>query len=309
MTWIPGGTFLMGSNDHYPEEAPVHRVIVDGFWMDTSPVTNAEFKKFVDETGYVTFCEKAPEASQYPGARPEMLEAASVVFVKPSQKVDLRNPHLWWSFVFGANWKQPQGPGSTIQNRMDHPVVHIAFEDAQAYAKWAGKKLPTEAEWEYAARGGHESLEYAWGSELEPGGEHRANIWQGEFPWQNLTKDGYEGTSPVQSYLPNDYGLYDMIGNVWEWTVDWYAPRHPEEKQKACCIPKNPRGPAQEGSYDPRSHVKIPRKVMKGGSHLCAPNYCRRYRPSARMAQPIDTSTSHLGFRCVVRGERSEIKR
>lgn len=306
MVWIPGGTFLMGSDNHYPEEAPAHRVKVDGFWMDQSPVTNAEFAKFVDDTGYVTFCEKAPEAAQYPGALPEMLRAASVVFVKPKGRVDLRNPHRWWHFLAGANWRQPQGPGSHIEDRMDHPVVHVAWPDVQAYAKWIGKKLPTEAEWEFASRGGHDGLEYAWGDELIPGGEHRANTWQGEFPWENTGNDGFDGTSPVEHFPANDYGLYDMIGNVWEWTVDWYAPKHPDEKQKACCIPKNPRGAHEGDSYDPRqAHLKIPRKVMKGGSHLCAPNYCRRYRPAARMAQPIDTSTSHLGFRCVIRGDRT----
>ncbi|WP_413291617.1 formylglycine-generating enzyme family protein [Bdellovibrio sp. HCB337] len=306
MAWVPGGTFLMGSNHHYPEEAPAHRVTVDGFWMDTRPVTNADFAEFVRETGYVTFCEKTPDAAMYPGAKPEMLQPASVVFVKPTHRVDLRNPHRWWHFIPGANWRQPQGPGSSIKNRRDHPVVHVAWSDVQAYAKWAGKKIPTEAEWEFAARGGQDGLEYSWGDELVPAGKHQANIWQGEFPWQNTGDDGHEGTSAVDSFLPNEYGLYDMIGNVWEWTVDWYAPKHPEEKQKACCIPKNPRGPLEDQSFDPRmAHLKIPRKVMKGGSHLCAPNYCRRYRPAARMAQPVDTSTSHLGFRCIVRGERS----
>lgn len=305
MVWIPGGTFTMGSNHHYAEEAPAHRVKVDGFWMDQSPVTNKDFAKFVEDTGYVTFCELVPDASLYPGAKKEMLTAASVVFVKPSGPVDLRNPYQWWHYTPGADWRHPQGPGSSIENRMDHPVVHVTWKDVQAYAKWAGKKLPTEAEWEFAARGGHEGREFAWGDELVPAHGHQANIWQGEFPWQNLTDDGFEGTSPVGSFPANEYGLYDMIGNVWEWTVDWYAPQHAEEKHKACCIPKNPRGAAEAESYDPRQTLQIPRKVMKGGSHLCAPNYCRRYRPSARMAQPVDTSTSHLGFRCVIRGERT----
>ncbi|MBX2987164.1 MAG: formylglycine-generating enzyme family protein [Bdellovibrionaceae bacterium] len=305
MEWIPGGTFLMGSNHHYPEEAPAHRVRVDGFWMDKTPVTNADFARFVQATGYVTFCEKPIEASHYPGARPEMLQPASVVFVAPPGPVDLRDPHQWWHFIPGANWRQPQGPGSSIEQRLDHPVVHVSFADVQAYLKWTSKKLPTEAEWEYAARGGHEAREFSWGDELEPAGRQLANVWQGQFPWQNLEKDGFHGTSPVGAFPANDYGLLDMIGNVWEWTADWYAPRHPEEKQKACCIPKNPRGPQESESHDPRVPLKIPRKVMKGGSHLCAPNYCRRYRPAARMAQPVDTSTSHLGFRGVVRGERS----
>jgi sulfatase modifying factor 1 len=306
MVWIPGGTFLMGSDNHYPEEAPVHRVTVDGFWMDTKPVTNAEFAKFVNETNYKTICEQSIDPSLYPGALPEMIAAASVVFVQPQGRVDLKNPYQWWHFVPGANWKHPQGPDSSIIDRMDHPVVHVTYADVQAYAKWIGKKLPTEAEWEFAARSGREAQEYAWGSELTPDGRHFANIWQGEFPWQNHAEDGFVGTSPVGSYAANEYSLSDMIGNVWEWTADWYSARHPDEKIKACCIPKNPRGPAEDGSYDPRAgEVKIPRKVMKGGSHLCAPNYCRRYRPAARMAQPVDTSTSHLGFRCVVRGARS----
>lgn len=304
MVWIPGGMFTMGSDDHYAEEAPAHRVKVDGFWMDRTPVTNRDFAKFVEETGYITFCELDPDPALYPGAKPDMLKAASVVFVKPSGPVDLRNPHLWWQFIKGANWKAPQGPGSSIDNRLDHPVVHLAWADVQAFAKWAGKKLPTEAEWEFAARGGYEGREYAWGDELIPASGHKANTWQGDFPWQNLSEDGFEGTSPVGSFEANEYGLYDMIGNVWEWTVDWYAPKHPDEKHKACCIPKNPRGGLENESYDARQEIKIPRRVMKGGSHLCAPNYCRRYRPSARMAQPVDTSTSHVGFRCIVRGER-----
>lgn len=305
MVWIPGGLFTMGSDNHYAEEAPAHRVKVDGFWMDRCPVTNRDFLAFVEATGYQTLCEKEPDLALYPGASAAMKDPASVVFVKPAAPVDLRNPYLWWQFIRGANWRSPQGPGSSIEDRMDHPVVHVSWQDVQAYAKWIGKKLPTEAEWEFAARGGHEGREFAWGEELEPQGRHLANIWQGEFPWQNLGADGFEGTSPVTSFPPNDYGLFDMIGNVWEWTVDWYSPRHPDEKPKACCIPKNPRGGAESDSFDPRQALKIPRKVMKGGSHLCAPNYCKRYRPSARMAQPVDTSTSHLGFRCVVRGERS----
>ena len=301
MRWIPGGTFVMGSNNHYPEEAPAHRVTVDGFWMDMTPVTNAEFSQFVTETGYVTVCERKIDPSLYPGALPEMLDPASVVFIQPTVRVDLRNHHQWWHFIKGANWRTPQGPGSTITDKMDHPVVHVAWEDVQEFTKWSGKSLPTEAEWEFAARNNLEESEFAWGSELAPDGQHMANTWQGEFPWQNLETDGHVGTSPVGSYTANSYGLFDMIGNVWEWTNDWYSPRHTDEKQKACCIPKNPRGALKDESLDPRVALKIPRKVMKGGSHLCAPNYCRRYRPAARMAQPIDTSTSHLGFRCVVR--------
>lgn len=303
MVWIPGGTYLMGSNDHYAEEAPAHRVTVDGFWMDQFPVTNSEFSKFVEDTGYVTFCEKSVDKDKYPGALPEMLQAASVVFVQPKHTVDLRNPYQWWQFIPGANWKNPQGPESSIEHRMEHPVVHVTWEDVTAYAKWAGKDLPSEAEWEFAARGGLQEMEYAWGSEFIPEGKHFANTWQGEFPWQNVQEDGFTGTSPTGSFPPNGFQLFDMIGNVWEWTEDWYASRHPDEKVKACCIPKNPRGPEINQSFDPRQKdLQIGRKVMKGGSHLCAPNYCRRYRPAARMAQPIDTSTSHLGFRCIHRG-------
>ncbi len=301
MIWISGGTFIMGSDHHYPEEAPAHPVKVDGFWMDRTPVTNREFARFVDETGYVTFCEKEPDASLYPGALPEMLMAASAVFVKPPHRVDLRNHYQWWQYIEGANWKNPQGKGSHIRNKDFHPVVHISYQDAVAYAAWAGKELPTEAEWEFAARGGLNEAEFAWGDEMTPDGMYRANTWQGEFPWQNLSEDGFDGTSPVEAFPANGYGLVDMIGNVWEWTDSWYSSRHPEKEQKACCIPNNPRGAREEESKDANDVAHVSRKVMKGGSHLCAPNYCRRYRPAARMAQPIDTSTSHLGFRCIRR--------
>jgi formylglycine-generating enzyme required for sulfatase activity len=304
MEWIPGGTYSMGSNDHYPEEAPVHQVTVDGFWMDRTPVTNAEFEKFVKATGHVTFCERPIDKDLYPGALEEMLVPASVVFVPPKAPVNMKDHFSWWNFIPQANWKHPQGPGSTLDDLSDHPVVHVSWEDVEAYARWAGKELPTEAEWEFAARGGLEGMEYAWGSELTPNGKHFANLWQGEFPWQNHSEDGFSGTSPVHTFPANGYGLFDMIGNVWEWTTDWYSPRHPDEKLKSCCQMKNPRGPSIEGSFDPRqANLRIGRKVMKGGSHLCAPNYCRRYRPAARMAQPVDTSTGHLGFRCIVRNK------
>ena len=301
MVWIPAGSYRMGSDHHYPEEAPAHQVKVDGFWMDATPVTNAQFQEFVDATGHVTFCELAPDAADYPGADPAMLVPASVVFVPPEHAVDLRNHYEWWNFVPGANWRHPQGPDSSLDGRDDHPVVHLAYVDVEAYARWAGKDIPTEAEWEWAARGAGGDTEYAWGDELVPEGRHMANTFQGEFPWQNLAEDGYAGTSPVGSFPVNGYGLYDMIGNAWEWTCDWYSPKHAEPAAKACCIPSNPRGAAQDDSYDPGQPIRIPRKVMKGGSHLCAPSYCRRYRPAARMAQPLDTSTSHLGFRCIVR--------
>jgi len=302
MVWIPGGTYRMGSEHHYPEERPIQRVSVDGFWMDRTPVTNTAFEKFVRETGHVTFAEIAPNAEDYPGAKPEMLQPGGLVFIKPPHRVDLRNFQNWWNFVFGADWRHPRGANTTLDGLDTHPVVQIAYADAEAYTKWAGKALPTEAEWEFAARGGLEDTEYAWGNELTPGGHLMANFWQGEFPWQNLVEDGFEETSPVGSFPANGYGLVDTIGNVWEWTTDWYTPRSGSEPIKACCTPHNPRGGKEADSYDPRQpEIRIPRKVIKGGSHLCAPNYCRRYRPAARFPEPIDTSTCHLGFRCIVR--------
>jgi len=301
MRLVPGGTFRMGSDKHYPEEAPVHRVTVDGFWMDRTPVTNRRFREFVEATGYVTFAEIAPDPSDYPGALPHMLKAGSLAFDPPNHPVDLRNFANWWSFKFGANWRRPYGKGSSIRGLDDHPVVHISYRDAEAYAAWAGKQLPTEAEWEYAARSGLDQAEFAWGDEFMPGGRHMANTWQGVFPRENLS-DGYARTSPVDAFPPNDFGLFDMIGNVWEWTTDWYSARHAGEAPKACCIPENPRGGIEGDSYDPcQPQIRIPRKVVKGGSHLCAPNYCRRYRPAARHPQPVDTSMSHVGFRCIAR--------
>jgi formylglycine-generating enzyme len=300
MRWVPGGTYLMGSNKHYPEEAPAHRVAVDGFWMDECTVTNAQFRRFVEETGHVTMAERPPNADDYPGALPELLVPGSVVFVKPRRRVSLDNPYEWWSLVPGADWRHPRGPDTSIEGLDDHPVVHVAFEDAEAFARWAGKALPTEAEWELAARGGLSGAEFTWGVEFTPGGRWMANTWQGDFPYENRSEDGFEWTAPAGSFPPNAYGLHDMAGNVWEWTTDWYLERH--EVAKACCTVSNPRGGEREQSFDDRvPGVRIPRKVMKGGSYLCAPNYCRRYRPAARMAQPVDTSTCHLGFRCIVR--------
>ncbi len=302
MVWVPGGTFAMGSDRHYPEEAPVHRMTVDGFWMDRTPVTNAAFARFVQATGHVTFAEKPPDPADYPGALPEMLYAGSLVFVPPPGPVDLRDLTNWWQFVRGADWQHPLGEGSSIEGQMDHPVVHVAYADAEAYAAWTGKVLPSEAEWERAARGGLDGAEYAWGDEFAPDGRLMANTWQGRFPFENLREDGWERTSPVGSFPANGYGLVDMVGNAWEWTTDWYYPRHPDEKAKACCIPKNPRGGTESGSLDPAlPTIRIPRRVLKGGSHVCAPSYCRRYRPAARYPQPVDTSTSHVGFRCIVR--------
>ena len=300
MSRIPGGAFTMGSNDHYPEEAPAHRVRVDPFWIDRYAVTNREFARFVEATGYVTLAERPANPADYPGAKPELLAPSSVMFRKAKERIDLTDHYNWWIYVAGADWRHPRGPGSTIKGLWKHPVVHVAFEDAEAYASWAGKALPTEAEWEFAARGGLEGAEFTWGDEFTPGNRHMANTWQGEFPWQNLLQDGYEGTAPVGAFPPNGYGLYDMAGNVWEWTTDWYQDHG--RIAKSCCTLENPRGGDPDASRDPRlPDVRIPRKVMKGGSHLCAPNYCRRYRPAARMPQGIDTSTCHLGFRCIVR--------
>jgi formylglycine-generating enzyme len=300
MRWIPGGTFAMGSEDFYPEERPVHRVSVNGFWMDEHPVTAAEFRRFVRETKYVTVAERPLDAEHYPDADPDLLVPGSLVFRKTRGPVNLDDYRNWWEYVPGAHWRRPGGPGTTINGRDHHPVVQVASEDAEAYAAWTGKELPTEAEWELAARGGLDGAEYEWGDEFTPGGRHLANTWQGEFPLVNTEADGYHWTSPVGSFPPNGYGLHDMTGNVWEWTADWY-PSHGELHQ-GCCTVAEPRGGRREGSFDPQNPaLRIPRKVMKGGSHLCAPNYCRRYRPAARMPQPVDTSTSHLGFRCVVR--------
>ncbi len=306
MVRIPGGTFRMGSDRHYPEEAPVHRVTVDPFWIDRTPVTNRQFRDFVRATGHVTVAEITPDPKDYPAALPHMLFAGSLVFSPSDYPVDLRHFSQWWAFRPRVNWRRPYGPGSSIKELDDHPVVHVAYADALAYAHWAGKDLPTEAEWEFAARGGLDQAEFAWGDEFTPGGRQMANTWQGAFPFQNTREDGYERTSPVDAYPPNAYGLYDMIGNVWEWTSDIYAPKHPADAPKACCIPENPRGAREVESYAPcEPGIKIPRRVLKGGSHLCAPNYCRRYRPAARHPQPVDTSTSHVGFRCIIRERRA----
>lgn len=302
MVAVPGGTFRMGSDRHYPEEAPAHLVTVDGFWMDPYPVTNREFRTFVRATGHVTVAQKTPKAEDYPGALPHMLYAGSLVFNPPSRPVDMRNIGNWWSFEKGVDWRHPTGPRSNINSLDSHPVVHVAYADAMAYARWAGKDLPTEAEWELASRGGLDGAEFAWGDELVPGGRHMANTWQGVFPHENLIDDGFVRTSPVTAFPANGYGLYDMIGNVWEWTKDWYSTRHAGNAAKACCVPANPRGGPESGSYDPNTpDIMIPRKVLKGGSHLCAPSYCRRYRPAARYPQAVESSTCHIGFRCVWR--------
>ncbi len=302
MVWIPGGVFQMGSEDFYTEESPVHRVTVEGFWMDQHQVTNTQFASFIKETSYVTVAQRKLDPKDYPGAPAENLVPGSLVFHKTSGPVDLRYIEQWWTWTPGACWRRPAGWGTGVGSIKNHPVVHIAYEDAAAYATWAGKALPTEAEWEFAARGGLDGAPFVWGNEQFPNGEPAANTWQGEFPWQNLNLDGFEGTSPVGSFPPNGYGLYDMAGNVWELTEDWWTDSHPEEADKACCIPSNPRGGGVEGSYDQATpQFRIPRKVIKGGSHLCAPNYCMRYRPAARRPQMTDTGTGHVGFRCIVR--------
>jgi formylglycine-generating enzyme len=289
MVWIAGGTFRMGSEDFYPEERPVRSVPVEGFWMDPCPVTAGQFRRFIRETGYTTVAERAPDPRDYPGADPALLVPGSLVFCKTKGPVDLRDHRNWWEYRPGTFWARPGGPGTTIDGRDRHPVVHVAYEDAEAYAAWAGKELPSEAEWEFAARGGLEGAAFAWGDEHFPNGRPMANTWQGEFPWQNLKLDGYEGTSPVGKFPPNGYGLYDVTGNAWEWTTDFFGP-HGAEVTSPCCAPHNPS-----------SAESIPRRVIKGGSHLCAPNYCLRYRPSARQGEAVDTSTSHIGFRCIVR--------
>ena len=302
MTWIDGGSFRMGCEVFYKEEAPVHAVSVDGFWVDSKPVTVREFRHFVRDTDYVTVAERKPDPAEYPGIDPRLLVPGSLVFQPTAGPVPLNDFRAWWAFVPGACWRRPEGPGSDVRGRENHPVVHVANEDAAAYAEWVGKELPSEAEWEYAARGGLDGTTFTWGDEDHGRDDLRANTWQGHFPWENLGAAGYRGTSKVGAFPPNGYGLYDMAGNVWEWTGDFFTPRHPEEAPSPCCAPSNPRVTSDAESYDlqaPDSH--IPRKVIKGGSHLCAPEYCLRYRPAARQSETIDTSTSHLGFRCVTR--------
>ncbi|PYE54584.1 formylglycine-generating enzyme family protein [Deinococcus yavapaiensis] len=280
-TWIEGGSFLMGSDRHYPEEKPRRRVTVGSFWIDTAPVTNAKFSRFVRETLYVTAAERAPDPRDYPGIDPALLRPGSAVFVGTSGPVPLDASERWWTFVDEANWRAPEGPGSTLKGREDHPVVHITAEDAFAYAAWAGGRLPSEAQWEYAARGGLEGATYTWGDEAYPGGRVMANTWQGRFPWENLALGGFDRTSPVGSFPANGFGLVDMAGNVWEWTRD-EAPSSPVSS--SCCAP-----PAR----------RTRRLVVKGGSHLCAPEYCFRFRPAARQFMEADSASSHVGLRLV----------
>jgi formylglycine-generating enzyme len=300
MVWVPGGTFQMGDDRFYPEEAPIHEVTVGGFWMDAHTVTNAQFRRFVAATGYVTVAERPLDPAAYPDADPALLRPGSLVFHRTTGPVDLGDYTNWWAYIPGAHWRRPYGPRSSIAGKAQHPVVHIAHEDAETYARWAGKALPTETEWECAARGGLDGAVYAWGDEFAPGGRMMANTWQGRFPWENLLTDGFETTAPVGSFPPNGYGLYDMAGNVWQWTADLFAPRHMDGAHASCCAPATPHD-------DPTNpHTDIPRKVIKGGSHLCAPNYCLRYRPAARQGEAVDSSTCHLGFRCIVRPRETD---
>ncbi|MFE3023091.1 formylglycine-generating enzyme family protein [Nocardia tengchongensis] len=293
---VPAQTFTMGSDDHYPEEAPAHRVGLDAFGIEVAPVTNAQFARFVRDTGYRTVAERPLDPAQFPGAPAENLQPGSMVFTPTPGPVDLRHLDQWWTWVPGAHWKRPEGPGSSLVDRADHPVAHVAFEDAQSYARWAGRALPTEAQWEAAARGGLEHTEFTWGADPESD-TALANYWHGDFPWR--ARHGYGRTSPVGSFPANSYGLYDMAGNVWEWTTDWYGEGH-RASGGGCCAPRNPRGAAQIDSLDARQpQFAVPRKVIKGGSFLCADSYCRRYRPAARRPQMIDTGMSHIGFRCV----------
>jgi formylglycine-generating enzyme required for sulfatase activity len=305
MVEIPAGTYLLGSDDHYPEEGPTYRVQVDAFMIDRTPVTNAEFAEFVRATGYVTVAERPLDPADYPGAPVENLVPGSLVFVPTPGPVDLRHLSQWWVWAPGACWHRPEGPGSSVEGRHEHPAVHVAFEDAAAYASWAGKALPSEAEWEVAARGGLVGMPFTWGAEPDTVAHPLANYYRGDFPWR--ADPGSGRTTAVGSFPPNGYGLHDMAGNVWEWTDDWYRSRHPHDADKPCCVPLNPRGGLREESYDPaQPQFRVPRKVIKGGSFLCADSYCRRYRPAARRPQMVDTGMSHIGFRCVVRSTSPE---
>lgn len=283
---LPGGSFRMGSTSFYPEEAPIHTVQVAAFAVERHPVTNAQFAEFVDDAGYVTVAEQNLDPAQYPGADPADLVPGALVFRQTSGPVNLADWRQWWEWKPGACWRHPFGPGSGIGDRLDHPVVQVAYPDAAAYARWAGRRLPSEAEWEYAARGRSTAV-YAWGDEAAPGGRLMANTWQGHFPYENLGALGWVGTSPVGAFAPNDYGLLDMIGNVWEWTTTEFTGHHrPHPAAQGCCPPS--------GQADPTVN-----QALKGGSHLCAPEYCHRYRPAARSPQSQDSATTHIGFRCV----------
>jgi formylglycine-generating enzyme len=297
MTWIASAAFTMGSDDQYREEAPAHRVSVDGFWIDTSPVTNRQFARFVEDSGYVTVAERPLDPADFPGAPEENLVPGSMVFTGTPGPVDLRHLSQWWAWTPGANWRRPTGPGSSHEEREQHPVVHVAYEDTEAYARWANVALPTEAEWELAARGGLDGATFTWGDQPEQPAQRLANYWHGDFPWR--VESGYGHTTPVGSFPANGFGLYDMAGNVWEWTSDWYGGGHSGD---GCCVPSNPTGAREQDSFDPaQPQFRIPRRVIKGGSHLCADSYCLRYRPAARRPLMVDTGMSHVGFRCVRR--------
>lgn len=307
MVWIPGGEFSMGANDPpdmddvgmkaTTDARPIHRVYVDGFFMDKTDVTNAQFAEFVKATGYVTTAERTPRAEDFPGAPPQNLVAGGVVFSPPDHAVGLNNHFQWWAYVKGANWRHPSGPDSDIRGKGNYPVVQVAYEDAVAYAKWIGKRLPTEAEWEFAARGGQVGKPFVWGDDFRPDGKWRANTFQGQFPFRNTKEDGFAGTSPVTNYPPNPYGLYDMAGNVWQWTTDWYRPDYYEQLASIGEIARNPQGPAR--SFDPAEPTQA-KKVQRGGSYLCTDQYCSRYIVGTRGKGEVSTGTNHLGFRCVV---------
>ncbi len=297
MVWIPAGEFWMGSDaPNFPDARPWHRVRLSGFWIDRTTVTNEQFARFVAATHYVTVAERKPRAEDYPDASPEMLVAGSVVFTAPDHPVPLNNQMQWWRYVPGADWRHPEGSGSSIRGREQHPVVHIAYDDALAYAHWAGKRLPTEAEFEYAERGGLDRKPYAWGDQFKPGGKPMANTFQGHFPDRNTAEDGYAGTAPVGSFPANGYGLYDMSGNVWEWTSDWYRPDYYATLAASGTVAVNPKGPLD--SYDP-AEPGVPKRVHRGGSFLCSDQYCSRYMPGGRGKGEPSTSTNHLGFRLV----------
>ena len=312
MAWIPGGEFSMGAQNPPDmdevgmkatlDSRPVHRVYVDGFFMDKTDVTNAQFSAFVKATGYVTVAERKPRAEDYPGAPPENLVAGSVIFAPPDHPVSLNDYYQWWTYVPGANWRHPLGPKSSIVGKENYPVVHVSYEDALAYAKWAGKRLPTEAEWEFAARGGLAGKPYVWGDEFRPKGRWMANTHEGHFPDKDTGEDGYSGIAPVARFPANNYGLFDMAGNVWQWTSDWYRPDY-YQKLEADGVARNPQGP--DSAYDP-SEPGHSKKAQRGGSFLCTDQYCSRYIVGTRGKGDVDTGTNHLGFRCVMSLQRAE---
>lgn len=285
------------------DSRPVHRVSVDGFFMDKTDVTNAEFAKFVRTTGYVTVAERKPQAKDYPGAPAENLVAGSVIFAPPDHPVPLNNYFQWWIYVHGANWRHPLGPGSNITGKDNYPVVHVAWEDVEAYAKWAGKRLPTEAEWEFAARGGLAGKPYVWGDEFRPHGKWMANTFEGHFPDKDAGTDGYTGISPVAQFPPNGYGLFDMAGDVWQWTSDWYRPDYYQKLVSQGGVARNPQGP--DSAWDP-AEPRNAKRVQRGGSFLCTDQYCSRYMVGTRGKGDIDTGTNHLGFRCVMTPEEAQ---